>query len=606
MPKAKKSAPKSAVPKYFLYRCANCNSEDVISSKDTSGDPTERTIACDHCGGPEVLEYVGEVGATYEPVTPTESVESPPDLEVVYAEFKIMERSTTSELGPITPDDWSAILGWETEKQYQERWVRQFTTCKEHLAQYETTESTESEIADLCECSLGDAKDMIKQLTTNPDYEAKAEHFLFGDDYHCCYTIDGAKVTFGTSCKTKVRCWNNTGNRPFDEDWCEDLIHTHLQGHWAGPYTLPGETVNGETVRVSRYGRTISGQHTGTACIIADEILQASRTEEGNAASPRYPAWNGQECVFTEAILITGVSEDERVLRTIDYVKPRTVADMLYTTKLFRDRTPTERKEMTRMLALAIDTLWDRTATKGYKTHPEVTTFLERHRRLLKCVEHIFMQNVVRPDGGRRISKLRVQPGVAAAVCYLMACGTEKTTDYSDEYRNQSPPSERGLDWGYWNRAYEFWVALASDRSFIPVRTALTDKLAKSSPLDEENIGLGGRVDERLALLSKAWEVFKDHPNAAGPPFTNEDLLEGGALFLSYNDLDDKGNKLPEGKIRLLDDADFQGIDCPDSLSKSKKSKVATRNAPDPPAPSESEIARLAEEARARRETSRR
>lgn len=482
-------------------------------------------------------------------VPPAPAPANPHGLELVYDRVGITEYSSTSAHGPMTVDDAKTALLWETEVDYQKRMHRE-----------------------------------------KPD--SKPEHWLFGDVFHCLDTD-----------KRKIRCWNNANNRPFDLSWCEDLVHTILAGQWAGPLTVPGETVNGETVRISRYGRVLSGQHQLTALVLADGELQASRAQKGNAADPRYPFWNGREHPVIETVVITGLSEDERVLRTIDYVKPRTTADMLYTMELFRQNTPSERKKMTKMLASAIDLLWARTATRGYKTHPEVVGFLERHRRLLKCVEHTAVENSDKgTDGGCKISKLRLSAGHAAALCYLMGCGTEKTTEYSDEYRNESPPSESRLDWGYWDRARAFWAGLAADRGFMPVRRAL-GLLVDSAPASEDNQGLGGRADEKLAILAKAWEQYRDHPDGAGPAFTDDDLGPGGALCLSYNDLDDHGDKLPDGQIKLVDVADFYGIDCPGPTAGAGRTKAARRGVPEPPPPTQEEIERATEEARARRQT---
>ena len=227
---------------------------------------------------------------------------------------------------------------------------------------------------------------------------------------------------------------------------------------------------------------------------------------------------------------------------------------------------------------------------------------MERHKRLLKCVEHLFIENSAKgTDGGRRISKLYVSAGQASALCYLMGCSSQKTTDYSDEYRNESPPSERNLDWEYWDRARDFWTCLAGARDFIPVRNAL-GQLVDSTPGNEDNQGLGGRGSEKLAILAKAWERYKDHPASAGAAFDNDDLGPNGVLCLSYSDLDDKGNKLPDGKIKLVDVADFYGIDCPQISSGDSTRTAASRTGPpDPPAPTREEIERATEEVLARR-----
>lgn len=476
-------------------------------------------------------------------VTPAPTATS--GMPIMYPRVNIVEHSTTSPQGPLTPDEVVVMMEWETEPQYQARMVRE-----------------------------------------KPD--SKPEHWLFGEDYHCIDS-DGHKV----------RCHRNANNRPFDMDWCEALIHTILHGQWAGPLMVPGETINGETVRISRYGRVLSGQHQCTALKLADEQLQKSRAKQEDGAPSKYPAWDGHDHPVIETVIITGLSEDERVLRTIDYVKPRTIADMFYTMEVFRENTRSERKYLTRILETAVDVLWERTDTKGYKTHPEVVGFLERHKRLLRCVEHLFIEDHGGKAEGRRISKLRLSAGRCAALCYLMGCSSKKTTDHSDEYRNSNPPSEKGLDWSLWDKAREFWANLAGDRLFEPVRRALNN-LANSSPTNEKNIGLGGIMAEKLAILAAAWERWKEHPaTGAGPPFIEEDLAPDGLLWLSYSDLDAKGNPLPAGQIRLINEADFQGIDCPTSLG--KRTKVARQQPPDPPLGTPAEIARAAQEALQRR-----
>lgn len=454
----------------------------------------------------------------------TQEDEAPPSTgslaEVVYPTVEIVEYSSTSPRGPLTQRDIVDLLDWEPEDEYQKRMVEE-----------------------------------------NPGSEP--QHWLYGDDYHCLDTK-----------KRKVRCNNNANNRPFDEGWCEDLIHTLLVGQWAGPLMMPGETINGETVRISRYGRVLSAQHTLTAAKLANERLQESRAKPGNAKEPKYPAWNGHAEVVLETIVVTGLSEDERVLRTIDYVKPRTVADMLYTMPLFRVKendagekvptTPVERKELTRMLSGAIDFLWARTKAQGYKTHPEVVGFLERHKRLLKCVEPIFLLNKKAATGGRKISTLRLSPGMCAALMYIMGSSGPKTD--GDFYRNEFPPTERVLDWSLWDKAQDFWDMLAKHNSFMQVRRAL-HLLVDSTPTDSNNMGLGGRLNEKLAILANAWSRWKDHPEGAPDPFEEMDLQEGGILFLNYSDLGEDGLSMPEGMIKLLDTADFFGIDCPDVMA---------------------------------------
>ena len=457
------------------------------------------------------------------PVTVPAQQANPNNLPVVYDSLTIAEYSTKSALGPVTVAKAKVDMGWETEGDYQQRMVA--------------------------------------------ERGGELAHYLYGDVFHCLDTE-----------KKKVRCNNNAGNRPFDEAWCQDLIHTILHGHWARPHTIPGETVNCEIVRISRYGRVISGQHQYTALIMANQFLQKARQAEGTDAvagkcCTKYPFWDGHDEPFIETLVATGMSENPRVLQTVDYVKPRSVADMLYTMELFRtqhngdgttrDSTPKERQELTRMLSAAIDLLWSRAGTKGYKTHPEVVGFLERHKRLLKCVEHLFILNsAAGPEGGRKISNLKLSPGQCAALCYLMGSSGPGTNGAI--YRNQSPPSEKGLDWSLWQRASEFWGRLAShtsDATMRPVRIALNSLVETRPTAPDENKGLGGRIDEKFAILSKAWEIWRDHEGTTAVFDLTDNQVPDGRLVLSYTHVDANGNRMPEGEIRLLDDSDFGGID---------------------------------------------
>jgi hypothetical protein len=128
------------------------------------------------------------------------------------------------------------------------------------------------------------------------------------------------------------------------------------------------------------------------------------------------------------------------------------------------------------------------------------------------------------------------------------------------------------------------------------VRTAL-GRLVDSSESNEDNQGLGGRGPEKMAILAKAWELWRD--STGGLTFTDDDLAPGGALCLSYSDLDDRGNKLPDGQIKLLDVADFYGIDCPESVAAKGGGKGG---APMPPPPTQEEIEAATQEALRRRQ----
>lgn len=492
------------------------------------------------------------------------------NLPVVYDKLTIEEYSTASEKGPLDIAWIVEAMGWETESEYLARMLAENPGSK-----------PEQWMAD------PKKKDIFGDGVLN-----QATGLI--QPVHC-KNVAGEKVI----------CWNNANNRPYDGDWGEAISEMVLAGQWAGPFTVSGETVNGETIRISRYGRVLSGQHQMTGAKLASEKLAAARangTDHPNA--PRYPTWRSHGDVFIETIIIKGMSEDARILMTVDYVKPRSVADMFYTSNIYKNASPSDRKDYCKVLSNAVDMLWTRTGTLGYKTHPEVAAFLERHKRLLKCTEHIFDENGHSKGTGRRITKLRLSPGQCAAIMFLQGSAGPKTD--GDFYRNETPPSEKNLDWSLYEKAEEFWTLLAGSRDFQIVRDAL-HRLADSTTLSEENRkenqieGLGGRGPEKLAILAKAWERWLEW-NGKGALFDADDLLPNGALCLSYNGLDDQGNPLPPGpdgrpQLKLLDIADFYGIDCPQTSG----GRLSRASEPEPAAPTREEIERLTEQARAAR-----
>lgn len=419
---------------------------------------------------------------------------------------------------------------------------------------------------------------------------------------------------------SKVQCWNNLDNRDFDEAWCRHLCQSILKFQWAGPLTIKdfftatlspllGEveidgvmhrggdevqlrsgTINGSSVVVSWSGKVSSGQHSLIALILANQIYR-------KAPKGTYPEWdaliasgmlmsdgNPISGPVIETLLVTGASESPRVLMTTDYCKQRSEMDMLYTSELFQKYRlePGKRKELSKMTAACGDLFWTRTDVKGYRTHPELLALLERHPKLIKAVEVLFELNsaAVRDPltqkikGGRRISNLRINPGQAACLLYEMGCSASD----GDEYRNASPPREKGLDWSRWDDAKEFWKNLADPHctDFEPIRIALGNLVRTEGDLarrdDPDNPGLGGSFTEKLAIIAKAWKVYVGERKV----FTPLDLTEGGCLYLTYSKPEQKVQKLknPDGTeyekvtyvpAMLLEDApDLGGIDVPD------------------------------------------
>lgn len=325
----------------------------------------------------------------------------------------------------------------------------------------------------------------------------------------------------------KVRCWNNSRNRPYGDSWARQLAQDILNRNWAGPTTMPGETVNGETIVISRTGQVESGQHRLIGLVLAYQIWlkQKSYWESKWPTEP-----------IIETIMVYGVSESSKVLQTLDNVKPRTLDDVFYTSELFNDLDSPEKKECSRMLAKAITLLWRRTGAgknplshSHYQTHSESKEFVDKHPRILKALVHIFKAN-----NERAISGLRLSPGQSAGLLYLMGCSSSD----GDAYRNMEVRDESLLDWGNWKKACDFWTDLVKDK--LPaVRTAL-------GLLVDEDTQTGGRLTEKFAILAKAWGTYLELADVS--TMTTEDLQ------LEYHTND-------KGIMKLINCPDFAGID---------------------------------------------
>ena len=488
--------------------------------------------------------------------TPAKQVQPQPPEKVRPVIYPEERAEICKGANALVERDIDVILGWMTEQQYQAR--------------------------------------MMAEV---PGTEAGA--WTFGKGPDAVYLLVDAEGN-------KVRCLNNLDNRPFDERWCKGLAQTILKFQWAGsititelaefvygkkgmkPWTSPdgkvyqvgdlvqmsAGTINGSSMSISRTGRVESGQHSGCALKLANQMYRA-------APRGTYPEWDaylekhstrhdwkgGVPGPVLETILVTGLSEDRRVLMTVDNCKPRSTMDVLYTSEIFQKHReqPAKRQELSRMLAACGSFFWKRTKRQGYETHAEFMQMVQDHPKLIKCVEHLFAENADgtkqvggKKTGGYLISNLGLSAGQAACLCYLMGCSASD----GDAYRNGKPaPREKGLDWSRWDRAKDFWSLIGGHDGFKPVRDIMQQKLVHvGGDVVELSGGLGQA--SKLAVLAKAWAVW----HTEGRQFTDLDVAEGGCLHLHYTAArtEQVGDKVVEHPASLVEDAaDFGGVDVP-------------------------------------------
>lgn len=277
----------------------------------------------------------------------------------------------------------------------------------------------------------------------------------------------------------------NPNNRPFYEEEGEKYAQDLLNKRWAGP-SGAGFTVNGETMIFSEYGNLHSGQHQAFALL---------RAEEYRSQNPdKWRSLWGDGPVVMDKLVVVGVSEAEEVVNTIDTAKKRTGADVLYRLPLWGRANNATKKRMAAILESAVKFVWSRTgmaadAFSPYRTNAEVADFVERHPKLLKCVEHITQENGDKNRIGQYFS-----PGYAAGLMYLMAASKSDHARYSQQH----PRVEKKADLSMLPVAAEFWADLVN-----PDSDTLKAARYALGALKE-----GGSTKEKTAVLIKAWGLY--------------------------------------------------------------------------------------------------
>jgi hypothetical protein len=302
----------------------------------------------------------------------------------------------------------------------------------------------------------------------------------------------------------KVRCLNNTMNRPYDINDALRYGQEVLNRRFApkGP--------NGETIIISRTGEVLSGQRRLTGLILACQIWAGKNKGHWQAIWPEEPV--------IESFIVFGVDDSQETIRTIDNVRTRTLADTLYTSGLFGKVTANDLKAMSRIADYACRLLWHRTgadkdAFSPKMTHSEALEFIARHPHILRAVKHIWEEDK------KGLIRYYLTPGYAAALLFMMGCsasgegeeersGRGQIIDYADA---EPAPHEGVLDWSRWDQAIDFWVQLASKSdstkavrmSRRPVPGDVKDRTGYIFAESE-----GGNVHDRMAVLAKAWHLF--------------------------------------------------------------------------------------------------
>lgn len=448
------------------------------------------------------------------------------------------------------------MLGWETEAEFQERMLKLGRITDKLQARFRNPSMEPTKIA-----TATDAKNIpgvkVGDKINNPEWAAFAkttEWSLLGPD--------GQPVV----------CWRNINNRPLDGGWVQQLAQDVVTKCYL---------LNGENIIIGKTRLVISGQHRMIALIWACWLWSKARATPEAERTPDQRKWLKvwPEEPYIESLVSYGIDEDQETLMSIDNTKARTDADNFYTSELVEEiltnlgtNRTSARKECSSMMQDAVKVIFQRTGAgnvAGYKTKQVTMQFAKTHRTILQCTQHIYSENS--GAGGRPISDLGIKGGQAVAMMYLMG----SCTTHGDAYRSKAERTEEGFDWGFMEKAKEFWSLLAASNPDVTGPMANPTAVAVMKPVRQALAGIidpneGGagneQHDERSAIIAKAWGIFKE----------DCDILKA-SLDLRY-DIDREPDTGRVVKRKLLECPLFgspSGVDLGKPVTKPKAATIA-------------------------------
>lgn len=280
----------------------------------------------------------------------------------------------------------------------------------------------------------------------------------------------GTDYLLKNSEKKKIRCSNNLTNRPLYLSVCKGLVQDILNGHWR---------FNGEPIIVGKDGSILNGQHTLVSLILAGEIWRNNRELYSLECEPTI-----------ERLVVYGVSNDDKTINTMDTCKPRSLQDVIYRSRFFKECSSSERKKVSRTCSYAIKLIWERIGLRTNRsvsmTHAELLAFLENHLRIIEAVKFLQIES------GHENLLSNISPlGSLSGMFYLMASSSSRAPDY------KKVSTEESLNFENWDKVEEFFVLLSSSSDAAKPLYRRIAELPSS-----------GCKEERLSLIAKSWNGF--------------------------------------------------------------------------------------------------
>jgi hypothetical protein len=270
----------------------------------------------------------------------------------------------------------------------------------------------------------------------------------------------------------------------------KDLMWAILSGKWE---------FNGEGIIIGQQGFVLDGKHRLAALIFA--------VQEWNRNPERYPYW--KEWPTLDTLVLYGVKESNNVVNTIGTGRGRSMGDSIYASGLFANRKKKDIPRLSKMLEHAVRLLWARSGAKEDAFNPRIShadafDFVERHLSLIRFVELVYDLD----EGTKRRVSRYVSKGYLSGVFYLMSTLGCECTDYF----NSTEPCEALLgELKGEEQADQFFTAIASqDKKVKPMIDAFISLQEVREPT----------LDERLYILSKAWNLFSQGKLITGKQLT--------------------------------------------------------------------------------------
>ena len=301
-----------------------------------------------------------------------------------------------------------------------------------------------------------------------------------------------------------VVCTNNTKNRPFNQKRSIELALIILSNQWV---------MNGEPIIVGEYGQVLNGQHRLFAIVFAYWMIMCDTEGQFSISA---------DDLEIQTFMVLGISEDPKVVNTMDTGRRRSTSDAIIASGLLDDYKPSKgiAKLASKGLENCLRWLWPRIHVESEsfttkRNHLDSIQFLRDHPRLIELVV-----SLSKVQAKKRAVTEACGIGSFGLVCglaYLMATNLTDPAKYNGKGET--------CNYDAWDKSFEFWMAIAeSEKIMLPMNGKMGDA--------RRNCGGFGVDYCMLQLWIQAWKCF-----------SQEDKIDKAKIKLRWSKPDEDGFK---------------------------------------------------------------